>query len=227
MLRLRFARQEPAVWLAHLDLMRTFERSIRRAGLPVTYSQGYNPRPHLMFALPIGTGLATCDDYIDVSLASPVEPRLAVDLLNRCLPEGLSVLAAAPIEPEKSSLMSRIGAADYEIAGSGVAAAAARLLALPDDRPWLVQKGGKQAGEMLDVRPLVLGWLVLEKDRVVVRVRAGSRENLRPDLLLAALVQYADLDPIDAADAAVTRLRLLVPTPEGNWQSPLPLPDER
>ncbi|MDD4745132.1 MAG: DUF2344 domain-containing protein, partial [Eubacteriales bacterium] len=49
-----FSRREPAIWLAHLDMMRTFERSVRRAGIPVAYSAGYNPRPQLAFALPVG-----------------------------------------------------------------------------------------------------------------------------------------------------------------------------
>ncbi len=76
-LRLRFSRAEPAIWLAHLDLMRTFERAIRRADLPVAYSKGFNPRPQLAFALPIGVGLATNDDYVDVSLTRPIEPSRA------------------------------------------------------------------------------------------------------------------------------------------------------
>ena len=90
--RLRFARREPAIWLGHLDLMRTFERTVRRAGLPVTWSQGYNPRPHLEFALPIGVGLATQDDYVDILMTEPLDESELLERLNKAFPMGIQVL---------------------------------------------------------------------------------------------------------------------------------------
>src|SRR5665647_1069663 len=65
--RFRFARSGSLSYVGHLDLMRTFERSLRRAGLPLLHSQGYNPRPMMVFALPLGVGISTTDDYLDVS----------------------------------------------------------------------------------------------------------------------------------------------------------------
>lgn len=208
-LRLRYSRVEPAVWLAHLDLMRTFERSIRRAGLPVAYSQGYNPRPHLAFALPIGVGLATLDDYVDVYLTEPVEPADLIERLNRSLPAGLSILAAAPVSGIGPSLMSRICAADYILDGVGLTEAAERLAALPEDQPWLVEKNSKGKMVTVNIRPLLLEMLPEGPDRLRIRVSAGSKENMRPDLYLSALVSLGGLDAIAAGDTAVTRARLL------------------
>lgn len=227
-LRLRFARSEPAVWLAHLDLMRTFERSIRRAGLPVAYSKGFNPRPHLAFALPIGTGLATRDDYVDVSLTEPVTTDDMIVRLNRFLPPGLSILAAEPVSGTGPSLMSRICAADYLLEGSGLAAAAAKMTAMLPDEPWMVEKNSKSGKAMADIRPLLLHLQTERPDRLLIRVRAGSKENLRPDLFLTALVALGGMDPVAAADTAITRARLLIIS-ESNpavLQSPIPLPDE-
>jgi len=225
--RLRFARSEPAVWLAHLDLMRTFERSIRRAGLPVAYSKGFNPRPHLAFALPIGTGLATRDDYVDIFLDEPVEPDELMNRLNACLPAGLSILAARPVSGTGPSLMSLIRAADYRLQGSGLSAAADQLLNLPADQPWLVEKEGKSGKSMVDIRPLLISLEQHGSDDLLIRVKAGSQENLRPDLFLKALVSLAGLDPLVAADAAITREQLLIkPDNQQDLQSPIPLPDE-
>jgi radical SAM family uncharacterized protein/radical SAM-linked protein len=232
-LRLRFARTEPAVWLAHLDMMRVFERTIRRAGLPVAYSHGFNPRPQMTFALPIGTSLATQDDYVDLFLTQEISPAEAVNQLNCFLPAGITVLAAASVPDSGNSLMSQIGAAEYLLETQGLAAAADRLYATPAGQPWLVEKTGKSGPAKQDIRPLILGLSGDGPDRLIITVLAGSRQNLRPDLFLSALVLYGGLDPQLAADASITRLRLLVPTGKNQdptdrayWQSPLPLSDE-
>jgi radical SAM family uncharacterized protein/radical SAM-linked protein len=220
-LRLGFSRQEPAIWMAHLDLMRTFERSIRRAGLPVAYSKGFNPRPHLVFALPLGTGVATADDAVDIFLTRPVLPEDAVSCLNRFLPAGITALAAVMVREPKSNLMSRIEAADYLLEAKGLGEAARKMIATPAEQPWLLEKSGKRRAVELDLRPLVLAWSRIDDDRLEIRVKAGSRENLRPDLFLAALAKYGGLDPDEAAGAGITRLHLLVRNPDQGWSSPL------
>lgn len=228
MMRLRFARSEPAIWLAHLDMMRTFERSIRRAGLPVTYSKGFNPRPQLAFALPIGVGLATRDDYVDVSLSEPVAAADLIAQLNKCLPAGLSILAARPVAEQGPSLMSLIRAADYDLQGPGLAQAARQLLAMPADSPWLTEKNSKGKMITIDIRPLLISVQTIAEDHLIVRVCAGSKENLRPDVLLAAMTSLGGLDPVAAGDTAITRLHLLIQagTDQADLQSPLQLPDE-
>ena len=227
-MRLRYARSEPAIWLAHLDLMRTFERSIRRAGLPVAYSKGFNPRPQLAFALPIGVGLATRDDYVDVSLTEPVAAPDLMTKLNRSLPAGLAILAAVPVSEQGPSLMSLIRAADYELQGPGLAPAARRLLALPAGTPWLTEKNSKGKMITVDIQPLLISLEIIAEDRLLARVRAGSKENLRPDLLLAVLTSLGGLDPIAAGDTSVNRRRLLVAdeADPARLKSPLQLPDE-
>ena len=190
--------------------MRTFERAIRRAGLPVAYSQGYNPRPHLVFALPIGVGLAACDDLVDIYLTEPADPAACRDKLNAVLPAGLSIRWAAAADPSGPSPMSLVRAAEYELIGDGLSGAAARLTALPADQPWLAQKISKGQPVTIDIRPLLIDLKIIAADRLRILVKAGSRENLRPDLLLNALSALGGLDPAAARDTEVTRLRLLL-----------------
>ncbi len=99
---------------------------------------------------------------------------------------------------------------------------------MPAELPWPVEKNSKGKMVSLDIRPLLLELTADGPDRLNVRVKAGSRENLRPDLLLAAMVKFGGLDPVAAADTAITRLHLLALTNQDPavLQSPLPLPDE-
>lgn len=211
-LRMRFGREDPAIWLSHLDLMRTFERSVRRAGLPAAYSQGFNPRPQMTFALPLGVGLATTDDYLDLSLTGEVDPEAALAALNQSLPAGLRVLRAVPVAAGGKSLMSLISAAEYEIAAPGLAAAFRLLAEIPDDDPWQITRETKKGIRTIDIRPLLLKGEILDEMKIRVLVRAGSRDNLRPDLLLSFLSQNCCLEYLAAQDAAITRTRLLIET---------------
>ena len=212
--RIRFARSEPAIWLAHLDMMRTFERSIRRARLPVAWSQGYNPRPHLEFALPIGVGLATEDDYVDILMTEPIDESDLLKQLNQNLPAGLQGLEAKVIPVEGASLMSLITMAEYQLDGLGLAAAAGKILAMETGQPWPATKNSKGKQIEVDVRPLLLHLTVVSDNCLVVRVKAGSRENLRPDLLLHVMVSLGGLDALAAADTSVTRKRLWIRNPD-------------
>lgn len=216
-LRLRYSRHEPAIWLAHLDMMRTFERSVRRAGIPVAYSSGYNPRPRLAFALPIGVGLETEDDWLDVLLAEetaadPAQAAAWADALNRHLPAGLAILSGALVAGGGPSLMSLVTAADYRLQTSGLAAAVRQLeqqrVLDQDAAGWIVEKNSKGKTVKTDIRPLILSVQVEEPDTAVLRVRAGSQQNLRPDLFLQHLVAACGLDKTAAADSRITRIRL-------------------
>lgn len=205
--RLRFSRREPAIWLAHLDMMRTFERSIRRAGLPICWSQGYNPRPQMTFALPISVGLATAGDYLDLSLEEDLEPADVMDRLNRSLPTGFAILAANRAVPSKASLMSLVRAADYRLETPGLAEAIARIA---NTQPLVVEKFSKGKMVDVDIRPLIEKIQLKGPDCLEMRVKAGSSANLRPDLFLKALETYGDLPAEAAADCAVTRLALIL-----------------
>ncbi len=268
-LRLRFRRGGPAVWLAHLDLMRTVERSVKRADLPVQWSAGFNPRPDLVFALPIGVGLETCADYVDIGLTRDILPEAApgeasaleastadasageastadasaadaagpeaaageavaspsaaelIARLNAALPEGLAIVSGRFQPVEKESIMGRIAFADYQIEAEGIAAAAERAMAEP---ALVIDKPSKGRTLRVDIRPLILQIAVDTPDQLRLRVRAGSRENLRPDLFLQALVQAGGLAETAAADARLVRTGLylsardesLPADPEGN-----------
>lgn len=112
--RIRFTRGEEVKFISHLDLMKVFERAIRRSGLPIAYSQGFNPHPQMVFGLPLGVGMTSEGEYADFDLAEETDPQIFMERLNASLPEAIRVTAAA-VKNAKGNIMASIGGADYDL----------------------------------------------------------------------------------------------------------------
>lgn len=206
--RITFSRQEPAIWLGHLDMMRTFERSIRRAGIPFVWSHGYNPRPQMVFALPISVGLAADADYLDISCESETNTESIKDKINQNLPSGLHVDDVKSIIPTKTSLMSLVQQACYRIEADGICLYAKPVL--ESDSDLVVEKIRKGKSQQLDLRPLILEWGCQGESVLDIRVLAGSSQNLRPDLVLKLITEQTDMSVRAAEDAMITRTSLVL-----------------
>ena len=91
--RALFEKKGNAIWMSHLDLMRVFQRSFKRAGLPLTHTQGFNPRPSVSIALPLSVGVESCCELLDFDLDAAVVPGDEICVrLNDALVEGVWVL---------------------------------------------------------------------------------------------------------------------------------------
>lgn len=94
MIRLLFEKTDTAVWMSHLDLMRVFQRSFKRAGLPLTHTKGFNPRPSVSIALPLSVGVESQCELLDFDLeGDPVPEEEILRRLNACLVPGVKGLA--------------------------------------------------------------------------------------------------------------------------------------
>lgn len=196
--RLFFSKTGRARYISHLDITRVFSRAIAKAALPVWYTQGFNPRIHLAFALPLSLGYRGDCEAVDIRVTDPdIEPAQLVERLNAALPQDVQISCAAlpELEPNMISL------ADYqvEIEHTDPAALNERLLEFCGQPTIEVQKKTKKGERTIDLKPLVkvLGAeqngneLLLE-----LRLPAGSNLNVSPSLFLDAFFAYAGLaDP--------------------------------
>ena len=102
--------------ISHLDIQRTLQRTFRRAGLPLLYSNGFNPHPQLSFATAAATGMSSDCEWFEVQLSEDVSPEDFMRRANECMPQGLSV-SGAFAEPEGfGSLSAKLRAAEYRVA---------------------------------------------------------------------------------------------------------------
>ena len=113
-LRFRFTRGPQLKYLSHLDVLRVFERALRRSQLPVEYTQGFNPRMRIVFGLPMSTGLTSEAEYADIVLQKDVTCDDFVSILNENMPAGMEILEAVELTGQ-DNIMKQIEAALYSI----------------------------------------------------------------------------------------------------------------
>lgn len=159
-IRIKFIRGENVKFISHLDLMQVFERALRRAHLPIAYSQGFNPHPHIVFGLPLSVGVTSQAEYADFELMKTVTPENFLERLNGELPEGLKILTAASKE-SKDNVMATIGAASYEILVSTVSKTGKSELEesmkrLLQESEIIVKKEGKKGVKDVNIKSMIL-----------------------------------------------------------------------
>ena len=207
-----YAREGSASWLAHLDMMRLLERALNRAKWPVSGSeQAYNPRPDIVFALPVGCGIETCLDPVEVTLnldGASFMAKQSVDTLNMVFPPGVRVVAFEETLLQKKSLMARVVAAKYRFNVPGIGNAMIKTFV--DGQPVFVERLRKNKKVVVDIAPRILSVDDVQEDCVVLTGGAGSVGHLRIDLVLDALVRDGGLDHGAALGARVTRLQVFL-----------------
>ncbi|MGE5614258.1 MAG: TIGR03936 family radical SAM-associated protein [Bacillota bacterium] len=214
-MRIRFTRGEEVKFISHLDLMRVFERAVRRSNLPVAYSQGFNPHPGIVFGLPLAVGVASRGEYADFELERETEPEFFMKKLNETLPEAIRVVKAG-LKESKVNIMSSISAAEYtleiflkEPMTPEDASERLKTLLRTDSVRVLKESRNKRgetvAGEV-EIRPMILDAELAaipgippgyEEYKAAFEIRAkfkaGSKANLRPELFISALKEYGGI----------------------------------
>ena len=115
-IRAKYTKTDAMVYLSHLDMVRLFERAFRRAAIPVSYTQGFNPHPVLSFAAPISLGVESISEYMDVGVVEPIDPSAFVQMMNDVLPTGIRILHAHLIEEgTPPSLMKAVSLMEYHV----------------------------------------------------------------------------------------------------------------
>jgi radical SAM-linked protein len=114
-LRIRFAKIGRVRWTSHRDVARMWERALRKARLPVAYTEGFSPRPKLSFGLALPTGCESEAEYLDVALREPVAPDEVTSTFSSLLPVGVDVVAAQVLPEGAGSLQEEVTSCRWEI----------------------------------------------------------------------------------------------------------------
>jgi radical SAM-linked protein len=114
--RIEYSKTGGARWLSHLELIRTFIRALRRSGLPLAFSQGFNPHPKLSYGPSLGVGVAGLREYLDVDLATGVPLSEGLASLRQQFPPGLETRCLMELAPAASGIGKAVNCAWYRLA---------------------------------------------------------------------------------------------------------------
>ena len=208
-------------YTSHLDIMKVFKRSFKRAGIRLSYSQGFNPHPKMGFAQPLSLGYEGLDEYIEFETAEG-QDIAGSEILNRLraiMPEGLELLSIEEARHPKT-LAANTVAADYVIEIPYPEREAADRLSdakrlwhdYMDQKEIMVLKKQKKKKEpvLVDIRPKIREILFYPSDeemRVEATLDSGSESNLSPELVITTILERFGLDT-PRSDISVTRTKI-------------------
>lgn len=198
-IRLKFIKGRETKYISHLDLLRTFQRALRRAHIPMVYSGGFNPHPEMSFASALGVGLTSVGEYLDIRVNEEISAGEVVVRLNAVLPIGLKVENAVVLKEKPRSGMALVSHARYNI-----------CLHLEEDidiedclRSFLAQNHILAVKEQpkkdfktieIDIKPMIKEIKILSQEGNAVILdcilASGSKANLKPELVLQALKKH-------------------------------------
>ncbi len=184
-------------FIGHLDIMRFFQKVMRRADIPIAFTGGFSPHMIMSFANPLGVGVTSDGEYFDIELTEDIDMKLAVERMNQVVVEGIEIVNMVPISDDKKQTgMSIVAAADYlsslksgifpedwkEKAGQFMAQSTISIL-----------KKTKKSEKEVDIKPMIYKFEV-RGESVYMQVATGSVENLKPELVMQALSSFLGVD---------------------------------
>ena len=204
---IRFGKKARLRFISHLDIQRFFQRALNRTGLPIAFSQGFNPHPILSFGSALALGWTSDYEIIDVKLAVPMGRKRTEEAMRAALPEDLPVLEVRLVDDKHPAPMAQVRAADYDIALWGETAQATLDVVetfLASESVMAMRKT-KSGEKEVDVRPLAYS---IEKTEsgLSVRLKLTEKDTLKPDLLVRTLAEIAG---VEAPEAKIYRKTLL------------------
>lgn len=182
-IRVVFEKKGRAKYISHLDLNRCMQRTFKRSGLPIWYTEGFNPHIYITFALPLSLGYESSVEIMDFNLTEQVDFEEIINKLNNVMPEGIKVLKAYVPETKHTA----IRYADFKILFD---------IDVSDDfKEFLNQehiytiKKTKKGEKEIDLKPDINA-VSLNKSEVVLRLPAGNEKNINPSLLTDMFLKF-------------------------------------
>lgn len=206
-IRIKFRKYGVMKYIGHLDIMRYFQKCMRRAKIDIAYSGGFSPHQIMSFAAPLGVGVTSDGEYVDIEVNSSESTETSLQRLNEVMAEGVLVTSYRKLKDTDKKAMSLVAAADYEIRiknGYEVPQvdfeeAYRKFYVEPSE--ILITKQTKKSEKVMDLKKLVYDFQIrYEEGKPVfyLKVCTGSTDNVKPELVLEAFYKSfgVELEPL-------------------------------
>ncbi len=195
-LRIKYTKTGVLRFIGHLDVMRFFQKAIRRAKLSVAYTKGFSPHQIISFAAPMPLGMTSEGEYFDGEFDLVTSTEDMMKRLNETMPEEIQVLDIVELPDDAKPSMAIVTASDYYIYLNDEAVSdvfkelTPKLSDFYNENQIEILKKTKSKEVMTDIKPLIYD-IKPYKDGIYMLLASGSRDNLKPELVILALCEYA------------------------------------
>lgn len=186
-IRVRFSKQGQMKFIGHLDMVRYFQKVMRRGEIDVAYSEGFSPHQKMSFAAPLSVGVLSKGEYFDMEVNSTLSTKEAIERINVQNVEGVKVLSYKLLPDNAKNAMAVMSAADYFVYTD---------IFTDDDITGFINqdsinviKKTKKSEKEVDIKPLIYS-IKKEDNGIFIKLAQGSAQNLKPELVVTALENF-------------------------------------
>ena len=186
-IRVRFSKQGQMKFIGHLDMVRYFQKVMRRGEIDVAYSEGFSPHQKMSFAAPLSVGVLSKGEYFDMEVNSTLSTKEAIERINEQNVEGVKVLSYKLLPDNAKNAMAVMSAADYFVYTD---------IFTDDDITGFINqdsinviKKNKKSEKEVDIKPLIYS-IKKEDNGIFIKLAQGSAQNLKPELVVTALENF-------------------------------------
>ena len=195
-IRIKFRKYGCLKFIGHLDVMRYFQKAMRRAEIDICFSEGFSPHMIMSFAAPLGVGLTSEGEYVDLQVNSCASSKAAVDALNSVMVEGMEVVSFKLLPENVKNAMSSVAAADYFVKwreGYAPENWEEKFNTFLQKEEMLIVKKTKRSEAEVDLKPMLYK-TELRDGGIFMQVACGSVNNLKPELVMEAFAKEAGIE---------------------------------
>ena len=186
-IRVRFSKQGQMKFIGHLDMVRYFQKVMRRGEIDVAYSEGFSPHQKMSFAAPLSVGVLSKGEYFDMEVNSTLSTKEAIERINEQNVEGVKVLSYKLLPDNAKNAMAVMSAADYFVYTD---------IFTDDDITGFINqdsinviKKTKKSEKEVDIKPLIYS-IKKEDNGIFIKLDQGSAQNMKPELVVTALENF-------------------------------------
>lgn len=215
-IRIKFRKYGVMKFIGHLDIMRYFQKAMRRADIDICYSEGFSPHQIMSFAAPLGVGITSDGEYLDIEVHSSKSTRETLADLNDTMVDGVEITGYVKLPDNAKTAMSLVAAADYRLffkegydipfTKSEAEQAIEAYFTKPAE--VLITKQTKKSEKIMDLKQLVYEFKAEgteETPEFYINLSTGSSDNLKPELVLESLFNYMNV-PYNANAIQIHRI---------------------
>ncbi len=214
--RVKFSKQGSLKYIGHLDMLRYFQKAIKRAGLPIAYSEGFNPHQIMTFSSPLGLGMTSNAEYMDIELTEEIPSEEGVSRLNDVMVEDIKVLSFKYLPDKAKNAMSATVAAEYKVViGEDLQAVlppniynSDKITGFLSQKDCIIIKKTKKSEKEIDILPLIYDFRAEDKT-FYIKCSSGSNDNLKPEVIIEEYLRFSGFEEeLDRVSLKIERTEL-------------------